>query len=92
MNALSGGRGKKAPYNTVVVRVPEPLLEKVETEIANYRQAILSGDLQPHHQEFNKGQIILEAKKILRKKKSAKQSLLNLLQVLYNDINELDLI
>lgn len=34
---IKGGRGKKAPYKTVVIRVPEPLQEAVEQLIETYR-------------------------------------------------------
>jgi len=34
---LKGGRGKKAPYNTVLVRVPEPLKELVVELSDDYR-------------------------------------------------------
>ena len=39
-----GGRGKKAPYETVAVRVPVPLLETVTTLIEQYRQSVLDPD------------------------------------------------
>ena len=39
-----GGRGKRAPYETVMVRVPEPIKADVETLIAAYRDAVLAGD------------------------------------------------
>lgn len=39
-----GGRGKKAPYETVAVRVPVPLLETVSALIEQYRQSVLDPD------------------------------------------------
>lgn len=39
-----GGRGKKAPYDTVMVRVPFPIKTEVEDLVAAYRKEILSGD------------------------------------------------
>lgn len=35
-----GGRGKRAPYETVVVRVPEPVLDRVEAIIDSYRSGL----------------------------------------------------
>jgi hypothetical protein len=43
MDKPKGGRGKKAPYNSVTVRVPEDLKETVETLVSDYRQSVLEG-------------------------------------------------
>jgi hypothetical protein len=42
-----GGRGKKAPYQTMQMRVPIPLKPKLEELIADYREKVLLGDDQP---------------------------------------------
>jgi DnaJ-domain-containing protein 1 len=34
----TGGRGKKANYKTVVVRIPEPILSDVEQQIAQFHE------------------------------------------------------
>jgi hypothetical protein len=34
-----GGRGKTAPYRTLVVRIPEPLLNTVEQLVNSYRES-----------------------------------------------------
>lgn len=39
-----GGRGHKAPYKTVQMRVPLPLKAQFESEIERYRNAVLTGD------------------------------------------------
>lgn len=39
-----GGRGRRAPYDTVMVRVPEPIKAEVESLIAAYRNSILSNN------------------------------------------------
>lgn len=39
-----GGRGKKAPYETVQMRVPIPIKPKVEQLIQNYRDEILASE------------------------------------------------
>lgn len=38
-----GGRGKKVPYNSCTVRIPEDLKQTVETLVEDYRQFILEG-------------------------------------------------
>lgn len=43
MNKSKGGRGKKLPYNSVTVRIPENLKSQVENLVNDYRQFILDG-------------------------------------------------
>lgn len=38
-----GGRGQKAPYETVQVRCPVPIKSKVDMLISRYRESVLSG-------------------------------------------------
>jgi len=40
----TGGRGLKAPYKTIQMRVPEPLKPQFEFEIDRFRTAVLTGD------------------------------------------------
>lgn len=42
MSKPLGGRGKKAPYETIQVRVPIPIKPDVEKLIEDFRNAILS--------------------------------------------------
>jgi hypothetical protein len=37
-----GGRGHRAPYETVMVRTPVPIKAEVEAVIARYRDSVLS--------------------------------------------------
>lgn len=92
MNKPLGGRGKKAPYQTVVVRIPESLLPEVNDLIEEYRDSLLNNDLNQSEKiksedidtcHYKKLEAIEEAKKILAQKKSAKKSIKSLLQVLY---------
>lgn len=93
MNKPIGGRGKKAPYQTVVIRVPEVLFSKVNTLIEEYRKSLLD-ETSTQSKEvdlvnsdrctYQKSEAIEKAKEILNQKQSAKKSLKNLLQVLYN--------
>jgi hypothetical protein len=43
MTKPKGGRGKKAPYSSVTVRVPEDIKAKVEELVEAYRLFILEG-------------------------------------------------
>ncbi len=42
-----GGRGKKAPYETIQMRVPVPLKLKLADLISEYREKVLLSDEQP---------------------------------------------
>lgn len=39
-----GGRGQKAPYRTIQMRVPVPLKVEFQERIDSYREAILTGN------------------------------------------------
>ena len=83
-----GGRGKKAPYETLIMRVPVPLVSQVEQIVNNYRSEVIAG-IPARQKLINRDDAVQEAKKILNGKKSARQSVLKLLQVLYgNDVTE----
>lgn len=79
-----GGRGIKAPYETVVIRVPKPIESDVLELIANFRQ----GKSKPVTALEDDAMFEL-AKSVLKEKKSARESIKKLLQVLLNrkDIN-----
>lgn len=89
-----GGRGKRSPYATKVVRIPDPLLKRVE-ELVNdfYRNEKSTDDksVLENHVTFNqnKEESVAYALDILAQnkisKKSTKYCLEKLLQVLYND-------
>lgn len=40
-----GGRGQKAPYETVQVRCPVPIKPEVEALISAFRESVLSGEM-----------------------------------------------
>lgn len=75
-----GGRGKKAPYETKVVRIPLPILEEVETIVNNFQSGISDNDSSDLK---SLEEVISIAQNILKSKKSAKESIKKLLQVLY---------
>lgn len=103
MNKPVGGRGHKAPYETKILRVPVPLVTDFEGMIEYYRNGLAMGidseELMNRsiakrlgYTELKKPEALVEAKKILSSRKSARQSLLKLLQVIYgNEITEDDL-
>lgn len=87
-----GGRGKKAPYETTVIRVPLPMVPQVEQMIEDYRNLVVNNQ----ESEFTDNQKIAasftlvsysealqRAKEILKSRKSAADSLVKLLQLLY---------
>ena len=81
-----GGRGKKAGYETKLMRVPLPVVSAVEKIVDDFRDGSENGTKQLSFDEA-----LQAAKKIMKKKKSARQSLLNLLRDIYGcEINTLD--
>lgn len=97
MDVLKGGRGKKAPYNTTHVRIPEAMKPAIEQAIAQFKELAISGKIDPNKpinkisqlSQHNKSLTSLEeatkiAQCILRQKQSAKKSVEKLLAALYN--------
>lgn len=89
-----GGRGKKAPYATKVIRIPDPLLKRVEEMVNAFYENEKSTDEQSvllNHEHINQNKQvsinhaldILAQNKVSRK--PTKYCLEKLLQVLYND-------
>jgi hypothetical protein len=103
MSKPIGGRGNKAPYDTVVMRVPSPLVAEFKDTIEIFYDHLNAGMLDPNeisksmakslgHSGMKKSDTLVKAKEILKAKKSARQSVLKLLQVIYGmDITEEDL-
>jgi hypothetical protein len=94
MNMPVGGRGKKAPYKTVVVRVPEPIADAVEQLAKNYRDAVSDGKSgneftkitssdECHRNELRYDDVKLAMTNVLKLKKGTKVSFDKLLQVLF---------
>jgi hypothetical protein len=75
-----GGRGKRAPYETTVVRVPDPVLEQVEAICDAYR----NGEVLPEKKPVTDFESIREQVDQWRKTaKVGKDKLQNLLQLIY---------
>lgn len=92
MSKPLGGRGVKAPYETKLVRVPIPIVPRVEQIIEDYRNLVINGE----ESEFVKhpelaacvtpvsySEALQRAKEIVKSRRSASESLAKLLQVLY---------
>ncbi len=80
MNKPKGGRGKRAPYETTVVRVPDPVLEQVEAICDAYR----NGEVLPEKKPVTDFESIREQVDQWRKiAKVGKDKLQNLLQLIY---------
>jgi hypothetical protein len=80
MTGRAGGRGKKAPYTTTHVRVPEPIKHEVERLIAVFHDAGIS---EPEKPLTTLGEAVAIAQNVLIQKKSAKVSMEKLLTALY---------
>jgi len=49
---LVGGRGKKAPYESITVRVPKPIRPEVDKLVEDYRRSVLNSETnQPKENE-----------------------------------------
>lgn len=78
-----GGRGKKADYESKVIRVPLPIIGEVENLIENFHNDLSTNTLAVSTDSISLESAIEIAANILKSKKSAKESVRKLLQVLY---------
>jgi len=86
MGILKGGRGQKAPWNTIMVRCPEPIKDKVSGMIDDWKQSQLDPDYQAQNQSLPSADLKPIVERILRQKKSARVSILALLSELGYEI------
>jgi hypothetical protein len=90
-NLPKGGRGKKAPYDTAVVRVPRPCLDAVWAILDQYRETgevpTIGNDILPFVDAKEKAHFIYQSR--AGRTKSAKVCLEKLLQVIYEENVEL---
>jgi len=79
MTTYKGGRGVKAPYDSITMRVPMPIKDKVQQMVDDYR----------NNQDINSDEIldintvVDLARDILSQKKNAKTSLQKLIKSIY---------
>jgi hypothetical protein len=96
MSIYRGGRGKKAPYKSVVIRVPKPLesaiLELIQAfrddRTDNTQPSLLQPDIEqppPISNYPDKEAAIAQCLEILKSKESARKSLTKFLRLVYND-------
>lgn len=81
MSRSAGGRGKKAPYSTTHVRVPEPIKTEVIALIHRFHQEVES---ETQKMDITLPDALAIAKGILLQKKSARVSMEKLLTALYH--------
>ena len=90
-NLPKGGRGKKAPYDTAVVRVPRPCLDAVWAILDQYRETgevpTIGGDILSFVDASKEASFIYQSR--IGRTKSAKACLEKLLQVIYEENVEL---
>lgn len=90
-----GGRGRQAPYTSTHVRVPDPLKAEVEHTIREWKRLIDSGKMSPTEAVaaliepgesscLSLNDAIVKAQEILKRKKSANDSMINLLTSIYS--------
>jgi len=87
-----GGRGHTAPYTTTHLRVPTAIKEQLQLAVDNYKELVLSGEVDPDQKIdlwetkiSNKDEAVEIARGILKGKKSAKESMTKLLTALYGE-------
>lgn len=90
MSKPLGGRGIKAPYESTHMRVPLPLKEQFEAIIEDYRTSVMEDvnlltgyDIHSNNPLTGLDDAKSEARKLIRAKKSASQSLAKLLSTIY---------
>ncbi len=85
MSINKGGRGKKAPYKTVIVRVPVPIVAMVQQMIDGYRLTGNVPELTNTNHLPSKDDLIAKSEQIIKSKKSARQSLEKLINYIYSE-------
>jgi NifU-like protein involved in Fe-S cluster formation len=80
-NYNKGGRGKKAPYQTVHYRIPEPMKSTVQTLAEHYRQLANTKSIDEANKMLEQVQDIITNEQLENKKPDTKFSELDLDQV-----------
>jgi hypothetical protein len=93
MNKSKGGRGKKLPYNSVTVRIPENLKSQVENLVNDYRQFILDG-VETNNDNIPSIDEIKElSKQLLKSRATRKDIVIKLVMSIYGiEITDNDLV
>jgi hypothetical protein len=93
MNKSKGGRGKKLPYNSVTVRIPENLKSQVENLVNDYRQFILDGVETNNDNIPSINEIKQLSKQLLKSRATKKDIVIKLVMSIYGiEITDNDLV
>jgi hypothetical protein len=93
MNKSKGGRGKKLPYNSVTVRIPENLKTQVEDLVNDYRQFILDGIETNNNNIPSIDEIKQLSKQLLKTRATRKDIVIKLVMSIYGiEITDSDLV
>jgi hypothetical protein len=79
MKPLKGGRGLKAPWDSSMVRCPDPIKPSIQAQIDEWKTAQITGDKPQPINLYTDKDIEAKAKEVLKQKKSAKVSVQKLL-------------
>ena len=90
----TGGRGKRAPYETTHIRVPVPIKWKVEKLIDDYRAEVIDGKPPENPSSIPTISIVppsledalIYADQLLRAKKSKTEAIKKLLTYIYAEV------
>lgn len=92
MNKPVGGRGKKAPYETTVKRIPIDLEAQIDSMIEDYRANLIGEDDRPKNSMLSFPSAMALAKKLIRAKSSKLDTVHKLVTGIYNtDIDKQEL-
>jgi hypothetical protein len=93
MNKSKGGRGKKLPYNSITVRIPENLKSQVEALVNDYRQFILDGIETNNDNIPSIDEIKQLSKQLLKSRATRKDIVIKLVMSIYGiEITDNDLV
>lgn len=88
MSKPTGGRGKRAPYETTHLRVPVPLKPAIEEMIEAYRAVVVDGEPSGLSWYPSLEETLEMAQKLLRAKTSKTETIKKLLEFIYKeDVN-----
>lgn len=88
-----GGRGKKAPYTSVTVRVPEDLKDTIDSLVNEYRQFILEGIKSQKNDVPSIDEIKELSKQLLKGRATRKDIVIELVTSIYGvEINKDELL
>lgn len=86
MAILKGGRGQKAPWESTHVRCPVPIKERIESKIEQWKAEQLGEETYQEQKPLTDIDYVTNlAKKVLKRKKSARVSIEMMLTEIYGE-------